>query len=242
MEIATLVNFKEKFHTPPPIWFKSIKEEAYKRISEAPFTEVCKQADIEGMKILDQNLWPFIELFPRLVQRGYLKLLKPKLFFRHGFFNMISLVYQSVVFLFSIKSDEKIHSRLWVDAGVALGLQYPEDFKNPPTPQTRSWIEEVSNKSDPTEMFFAFTSIEIIAESASHYLLGFQKFKEILGEKGIGWFTVHTIDHGDISHENLELRLAFAFDDSSDESTQTKARRIILGIVDKFLAAANAGI
>ena len=242
MQTATLVNFKQKFNTPPPVWFKEIKEEAYRKITEAPFTEVCKRADIEGMKILNQNLWPFIELFPRLVQRGYLKLLKPRLFFRHGFFNMTSLVYQSIVFLFSIKRDEKIHSRLWVDAGIALGLQYPDDFKEAPTPETLDWIKEVSNKSDPTEMFFAFASIEVIAESASHYLLGFQKFKEILGEKGIGWFTVHTIDHRHISHQNLELRLAFAFDDSSDENTQIKARRIILGIVDKFVTAANAGL
>lgn len=237
-----MVNFKEKFQTPPPDWFKDIKAEAYKKISEAPFMEVCKRGDIEAMKILDQNLWPFIELFPRLVQREYLKLLRPRLFLRHGILNMISLVYRSIVFLFSIKSDEKIHSRLWVDAGIALGLRYPEDFKKAPTPQTLDWIKEVSNKSDPSEMFFALASIEIIAESASHYLLGFQKFKEVLGEKGIGWFTVHLVDHGEVSHENLEMHLALAFDNQSHENAQAKAQRVILGIVDKFLAAANVRI
>src|SRR3989344_1191003 len=103
MQTATLVNFKQKFNTPPPVWFKDIKEEAYKKITEAPFAEACRRGDKEIIKKLIVGLWPFVDVFPRLVGQKYMYLFtNPLLYFRHGPLNMLSLASSTVVFLRSI--------------------------------------------------------------------------------------------------------------------------------------------
>ena len=151
---------------------------------------------------------------------------------------MLSLSYHSIVFLSGIESDEKSHSALWLGSGSALGLHHPEDYGYAVTPKTQAWIDEVAKKIDPADMFLAFVAIEFIAESVSKNFILSEQFKAAFGNSktGLGWFTVHTVDHAEISHANLELHLSLAFRPESGES----AHRIILGVVDKFLAAANA--
>lgn len=242
METATLINFKEKFHTPSPPWFKEIEEEANRRIISAPFAEVSRMGKKETMDRLMLNLWPFVKIFPRLVRNGYIRLFNPGMYFQYGVGNMLSLSYHSMAFLSSIANDEKSHRELWLDSSAALGLTYPKDFERPITPETQAWIDEVVEKNNPADMFLAFVAIEFIAESISKDLLKSEQFKNVFGntKAGLGWFTVHTVDHGDISHANLELHLSLAFRPETDESAHESAKRVILGVVDKFLAAANA--
>ncbi|TSC80878.1 MAG: hypothetical protein G01um101429_3 [Parcubacteria group bacterium Gr01-1014_29] len=241
METAVVANFKEKFQTPPPLWFKDIKQEAYKRITEAPFAQACRQGDKEVMKKLIVSLWPFVDIFPRLVRRGYIRLMSPAMYFRYGILTMLSLNYRSIVFLGSIEQDEKSHRALWLDSGLALELQYPASYK-PTTPQTQAWIDEVAKKTNPSEMFLAFVAIEFIAESVSKNFIVSEHFKKAFGnsKSGLGWFTVHTIDHEDVSHENLELHLACAFHSQSGTDMQNMAEHTIMGVIHKFLIAANA--
>ncbi|OGZ43842.1 MAG: hypothetical protein A3J55_00185 [Candidatus Ryanbacteria bacterium RIFCSPHIGHO2_02_FULL_45_17b] len=240
METATLVNFKQKFNTPPPVWFKDVKEEAYKKITTAPFAEACRRGDKESIKKLIVGLWPFVDVFPRLVGQKYMYLFtNPRLYFRHGPLNMLSLASNTVVFLRSIASDEKSHRLLWLDSGSAVGLEYPENYA-PISPQTQVWKDGVANETEPSEMLFGYVAIEIIAESVSKDLIHSDIFKSTLGEKGMKWFLVHTIDHGDISHENLELQLALAFHRKHDENISEIAARKIMKVVDDFLASANA--
>lgn len=241
MQTATLVNFKEKFRTPPPAWFREIKQEAYKRIAESPSAEACRKGDREVMKKIIVNLWPFVDIFPRLVGQKYLYLFtNPSMYFQHGPLQMLSLGYYTATFLKSIAKDEKSHRLLWLDSGSALGLEYPKDYEVPITPQTREWRDDVANQTEPSEMLFGYVAIEIIAESVSKNLIDFEPFKLLLGDKGLRWFGVHTINHGDVSHENLELQLALTFHKQPDVMTRQSAENTIMRIVDKFLAAANA--
>lgn len=240
MEIATLVNFKQKFNTPSPVWFRGIKEEADKRITEAPFAVACRKGNRDVMKNLIINLWPFVDIFPGFVGKKYVYFFtNPSMYLRHGPLNMISLGYHTVAFLKSIARDEKDHRLLWLDSGTALGLRYPQDYTSI-TPQTQAWKNEVANKTEPSEMLFGYVAIEIIAESISKNLIGSEVFRSILGDKGLRWFVAHTVDHGDTSHENLELQLALAFHRRSDMTIHETATHTIMRVVDKFLAAANA--
>lgn len=242
METATLVNFKQKFNTPSPGWFKEIEDEVYIRISQAPFAEASRKGQREAMERLMVNLWPFVDVFPRLVRNGYIRLLSPSMYIRHGIANMISLSYHSMVFLGSIANDEKSHRDLWLGSSAALGLVYPKDFERPITPETQAWIDAVAKKTDPADMFLAFVAIEFIAESTSKNLIQSEQFKNVFGNSktGLGWFTVHMVDHGDVSHANLELHLSLAFRPHTNESARESAQHVIFGVVDKFLAAANA--
>ncbi|TSC71655.1 MAG: hypothetical protein G01um101470_531 [Parcubacteria group bacterium Gr01-1014_70] len=240
---ARLISFVERFKQPLPSWYKGIKEEAYKRITEAPFADACRKGDREVMKKLIINLWPFVDIFPQTVGRIYAYLFtNPVMYFRHGFLNMLSLSYDSVVFLKSIARDEKSHRLLWLDSGLAFGLQYPKDYGYSITPQTQVWKDEVMNRTELSEMFLGYVAIEIIAESISKNLVNSDPFKLVLGDRGIRWFAVHTIDHGDVSHENLELHLACAFHPQPEMLTRETAEHSIMSVVDKFLAAANACI
>ncbi|TSC69642.1 MAG: hypothetical protein G01um101470_1026 [Parcubacteria group bacterium Gr01-1014_70] len=242
METATLANFKQKFNTPLPAWFKEIEEESNRRIVEAPFADICRKGNKEAMKRLMVNLWPFVEIFPRLVRNGYMRLLHPTMYLQYGIINMISLSYHSMMFLSSIERDEKSHRELWINSSSALGLSYPQDFGQSVTPETHAWIDSVATKINPADMFLAFVAIEFIAESVSKNFIQYDPFKNAFGaaKSGLGWFTVHTIDHGEISHANLELHLSLAFRKDLEDSAKQNARSIILGVVDKFLSAANA--
>ena len=242
METAILVNFKEKFHTLPPAWFEEIEKKADRRITSAPFAEVSRMGKKEAMDRLMLNLWPFVKVFPKLVRNGYIRLFSPRMYMRFGIGNMMSLSYHSIVFLSGIESDESNHRDLWLGSSAALGLAYPKDFERPITPETQAWIDEVAQKTDPADMFLAFVAIEFIAESISKDLLKSEQFKNVFGnsKNGLGWFAVHTVDHGDVSHANLELHLSLAFRPQTDEHARESAERVILGVVDKFLAAANA--
>lgn len=243
MEIATLVNFKEKFRTSPPTWFEEIKQEANKRIIESPSADACRKGNREVMKKIILNLWPFVDVFPRLVGQKYVYLFtNPSMYFQYGPLHVLSLGYHTAVFLKSIAKDEKSHRLLWLDSGLALGLQYPKDYEGPITPQTQKWKDDVANQTEPSEMLFGYVAIEIIAESVSKNLIGFEPFRLLLGDKGLRWYVVHTIDHGDISHENLELQLALAFYKQSNVTIHQSAEHTIMRVVDEFLAAANACI
>lgn len=244
METATVASSfnKEKLHTPHPAWFKQIEEEANRRIVESQFAEACRKGEKEAMKRLMVNLWPFVEIFPRLVGRGYMRLLSPTLYMQYGVLHMLSLSYHSMMFLSNIERDEKSHRALWLGSGSGLGLKYPEDYEHSITQETQAWIDSVTLPVEPADIFLAFVAIEFIAESVSKNFLTSEQFKNAMGNShmGLGWFTVHTVDHGEKSHANLELHLSLAFRSESDETNEQKAKQVILGVVDKFLGAANA--
>ena len=232
------MSLADKFSQPSPYWVKDIKNKVYTRITEAPFAIACREGNKKVMQGLVIDLWPFVDVFPELVKQGYRTLLKPSFIFRYGVRNLFQLVRKSMQLLASIGRDEKEHRQLWLDTGTALGLVYPKDFPKNPTPQTKLWLESVSNNTKPFNMLLSYVAIEMIAESISKNLLSSDAFASILGRDGIRWFDVHAVDHGDISHEALEFHLGFAFHEN--EPNKEEANRIIQHVVSKFLDSANA--
>jgi len=231
------MNLRERFDRPLPSWTKDIKSEVYARIISAPFAEACRQGNREVMKKLVVELWPFVEVFPGIVERGYRKLLNPSFFLKYGPVDMVQLLRRAMHVLKDIKQDEKEHRNLWLDTGSSLGLRYSTDFEKEPLPQVKLWLDSVTRSSNPSETFLSFVAIEMIAESVSRNFLASEKFTSVLGKEGSRWFTVHTIDHGDESHENLEFCLAFTFYEG--EADKETASRPIQYVVSRFLDAAN---
>ena len=109
------------------------------------------------------------------------------------------------------------------------------DFDQPLLPQTKAWIRAVDTDSDPFTTFIRFAAIEIIAESISIDILASKIFTSVLGERGCQWFRVHAEHESGMTHEELEIRLAFAFAEGTP--TKESVNGIIQCIVDLFVVA-----
>lgn len=232
------VTLAAKFEQPLPRWVEEIEKEVYVRIAEAPFAAACRKGNKEVMRKLIINLWPFVDVFPDVVKRSYWKLIKPSFIFRYGAGNMLQLFRKSIQVLTSIEGDEKKHRNLWLDTGIALGLNYQKDFAKNPTPETRRWLKSITNNKGPFNIFLGYVAIEMIAESISKNLLASKTFSSILGREGRRWFEVHAVHHGDKSHEALEFHLAFALHKA--EPRKEEANKVIQHVVSRALDAANA--
>lgn len=234
----SFVPLATKFERPLPHWAEEIKKEVYTRIAEAPFAKACREGNRESMRRLIIDLWPFVDVFPDVVKRGYWRLIKPSFIFRYGAGNMLRLFRKSMHVLTSIERDEKEHRDLWLDTGIALGLSYPKDFAKNPTPQTKRWLASITNNKGPFNVFLGYVAIEMIAESISKNLLASEVFSSILGREGSRWFEVHAVNHGDKSHEALEFHLAFALHET--EPYKEEANKVVQHVVSRFLDSANA--
>lgn len=238
--IKTTTSLVERLNQPLPYWVEEIEKEVYLRIAEAPFAVACRKGNKEVMRRLVINLWPFVDVFPDVVKRSYWKLIKPSFIFQYGAGNMVQLLRKSIRVLTSIERDEKEHRNLWIDIGTALGLDYPNDFTKNPTPQTKRWLESITDNKGPFNIFLGYVAIEIIAESISKNLLASETFSSILGIEGKRWFDVHAVHHGEKSHEALEFHLAFALHKA--EPRKEEADKVIQYVVSEFLEAADASV
>lgn len=219
-----------------PAWMEEIKAEARGKIISSGFASACRQGDTVVMRGLVTGLWPFVNEFPRSIINGIARLKKIGLGQDRALLN--TLLYRGPEVLSGIQRDEKNHRKLWLETGRALGLNYPLDYDQPVLPETQAWIDAVNANSDPSALFLRFTAVEIIAEAVSVDFLASRAFTEALGEKGCEWFRVHAEHGSGMSHEELELRLAFAF--LRGEATKEYTNSVIQRIVDHFVAAGNS--
>ncbi len=228
----------DRFHRPLSSWVGEIKGELRDKISKAEFVALCHKGDITAIESLTLGLWPFIDEFPRIINRGCLRLCKPRLFHKFGFVKMLSLVRRSYEALTEIERDEKEHRRLWLYIGNALGLIHPSDYNRSTLPVVTAWIRGVDKPSDPFTMFLRFAAIEMSAEAVSKDLLTSDNFTSVLGKRGCHWFHVHVAHHTGMTHEELALRLAFAFHER--EPAKETCNQAIQEVVDLLISSANA--
>ena len=102
----------------------------------------------------------------------------------------------------------------------------------------RSDPAAVNAEADPFSLFIRLASIEIIAEAVSVEFLASKAFVSVLGEQGSEWFRVHAAHDSGMTHEELELRLAFIYAEGLPD--EVLANTIIQCVVDAFLRAAEA--
>jgi len=231
-----MISLQDTFDHPLPGWIDEIKAAARGKIVNAPFARACRQGDSAAMQGLVVGLWPFVDEFPRSIIRFATRLPKLSLFGDRALLN--ALLHRGPTILSGIQKDEENHRKLWLEAGQALGLSVPEDFRRPGLHETQTWLDAINAEADPSTILFRFAAVEIIAETVSVDFLRSEVFRNVLGEKGCAWFRVHA-EHGPgMSHEELELRLAFAF--LKGEPTKEFTNSVIQQIVDLSVAAENA--
>lgn len=218
-----------------PHWIGEIKQKAHNKITSSNFAAACRMGDADVMRELILGLWPFVDVFPKMIIRASRHLRKSDLLKDRDLLN--TLIHRSSQTLSEIQKDEADHRQLWLGAGRSLGLSYPADFKSQTLAEVKAWIDEVSRNSDSFAMFLRFAAIEIIAESISKDLLASEDFTSVLGGSGSEWFRVHAIHRTGISHEDLELQLGFGL--HGTEPTKDEVNEIIQSVVDIFIAAAD---
>src|SRR5437899_974633 len=69
----------DRFKQPIPAWVKEIKNEALQKISLSPFATACRAGDMGLTKELFLRFWPFVDAFPKIINRGCLHILKREL-------------------------------------------------------------------------------------------------------------------------------------------------------------------
>ncbi len=224
------------FDQPLPSWIQDTKAEARERISTTAFAAACRRGNRAVMRGLVVGLWPFVHHFPKTIIRAIVRSRKRSL--PQGRRLLNTMLWHGPDVLSGIRKDEKNHRKLWLNTGEALGLKYPNDFKRPVLPETQAWIDALNGAADPFTVFVRFAAIEIVAEAVSVELLASKAFVSVLGERGCEWFRVHAEHDSGMTHEELELRLAFASLEESPREVLTNA--VIQCVVDNFLEAAKA--
>lgn len=245
----------KRFEQNLPEWTDEIKEESHKKIRSSQLILDCRESNRGAMKTLMIRCYPFIHIFPKIIDTQKKRILKRERW-RHPF-TIWRLGNRCNEILSEIRRDEENHRKLWLDASLALGLS-EEDLHEKQFYQNskarfyvQKTIDVVGAKADSSTTLLRFAAIEIIAESISHELivvfsdLDAEVVKRIEnGESKLAnlkpsqWFRVHIYHkEGVITHEELTYKLAFAF---GDYRVKEKANNVIQEIIDLFIAAGKA--
>jgi pyrroloquinoline quinone (PQQ) biosynthesis protein C len=227
------------FSAPPvtPLWFNELKTEARNKIVGARFAGACRQGNVGAMQALVVGIWPFVDEFPKIIIRGASRVARKD----GGNRELLNtLLRRGPQVLLGIRRDEENHRKLWIETGRALGLGFPADFQQSVLPESAAWIDLLKNESDLFAVFVSFAAIELIAETVSIDFLGSEAFTNILGTRGCEWFRVHAEHAPGMSHEELELCLAFML--RGGEPSKQDATPIIWNVVNHFIAAADAAV
>jgi pyrroloquinoline quinone (PQQ) biosynthesis protein C len=224
------------FSEPLPPWIGDIKLKARTKIASATFAAECRHGNKAVMRGLIVGLWPFIDEFPISMIRGAARLPRSNLSTKRELLN--TFLHRGPQSILSIKRDEENHRKLWLQTGKALGLRYPDDFRGSALQETQTWIDAISADCDASTVMFRFAAIEMVAEIVSVELLISETFNSILGTDGCEWFRVHAEHTEGMTHEELELKLAFALGDGS--LIENYARAVIIHIVDLGVRAMDA--
>lgn len=242
----------KRFEQNLPEWIDEIKEESHKKIRNSQLILDCREFNRGAMKTLMIRSYPFIHIFPKIIELQKKRILKREKW-RHPF-SIRQLGGRCGEILSEIGRDEEDHRKLWLDTSLALGLS-EEDlhvkqfYQNPKARfRVQKIIDIVSAKADSSTTLLRFAAIEIIAESISHELI--VVFNELDAEvakmvengesklanlKPSQWFSVHIYHkEGVITHEELTYKLAFAF---GDYPVKEKANNVVQEIVDLFIVA-----
>jgi pyrroloquinoline quinone (PQQ) biosynthesis protein C len=231
-----MVSIEWGFSEPVPGWISDVKAEATITITSARFAAYCRNGNQAVMRGLIIGLWPFIDEFPISMIRGAVRL--PRIGVVEKRELLRTFLHQGPQIIRGIRRDEENHRKLWLQTGKALGLRFPEDFKRPTLSETQAWIDAINAECDPSTLLLRFAAIEMIAEIVSIDLLASTTFTSILGKDGCEWFRVHADHAPGMTHEELELRLAFALGEGS--SVKEHAASEIMHIVKHAVAAMEA--
>ena len=222
------------FKQPIPAWVSEINNEALQKISLSSFATMCRAGDMRLTKDLFLRFWPFVDAFPKVINRACLHILKTELVKTFGL-EMIDVFRLGFQVLSSMQKDEEDHRQLWLKTANVLGLT-SADLRQHPIPEVKTVTSVIAEDVDPYMMCLRFVGVEIAAESVSENFLSSDKFKSALGKEGLRWFEVH-VTHEGMSHKELAFKLARAL--HRGELTREESHAVIQHVVDLFIGAAE---
>ena len=228
----------EKFGQPAPPWFQGIKGRAAERIAESPLAIKCVQGDIVALRALILNYWPFVDTFPQQISAAAIHMLRATRLARYHTNDLSELWSTASALLQGMQKDEKAHRELWIRTAHSLGVD-DELGRDKPLDEVNQVIATIGEATDPFKTLLRFVAVEIVAEALSATLLASDAFKAMLDDPGQQWFVTHiTHEPGDLTHEELALRLAIAIRDPYP--TETEVEDVIQGTVSRFTDAGEA--
>src|SRR6266404_1442887 len=138
------------FKQPIPAWVGEIKSEALRKFSLSSFSAMCRAGDVRLIRDLFRRFWPFVDAFPKIINRGSLHILKKELIKTFGL-DMIDLFRLGLNVLSHMQKDEEDHRQLWLKTANVLGIT-PADLRQPPIPEIKRVTSVVAEGVDPYMM------------------------------------------------------------------------------------------
>lgn len=237
MELEFLMKFTRKL----PDWIPNIKAKTREKVKQSPLMKSCAEGTKTDIRALLIFFWPFVDVFPKIIQDIIQRLVQDELPKKYNVQNAQWIYETGQKFLKGIKGDEISHRTLWIRAAETMDISHEELAAHTPCNEVLRLNSHIGGEG--TSLYHVFLrsdAVEIVAEGISHFLLASEKFRAIMGEEGIRWFRVHT-EHSLIfpSHEELMYRLAFTLYDGDDFPPEREVETIVLDAVDHFDAVAN---
>lgn len=231
-----MANWAERFCLPVPSWISDIKREVEEKVAGCKIAEACLTGERKFIKEFLVCYWPFVDVFPKIISRGAVRLLARELVRELNTKNIFEFSSLGVEILSEIRRDESSHRELWLKTAESVGLTY-RDLNSSSYPEVTAISELVGEDSETYVMFLRFMAVEMVAEAVSKILLQSPSFKAVVGNEGRQWFDVHVTHENGMTHEELAFRLAMAF--YAGEPAKDGINPIILEVVDLFVAAGN---
>ena len=217
-------------------WITSIQKEAIKRkswhqLNSSPLMARLMGADEMALRALFVGYWPFVDSFPRVIQRTYEESAQ---FSRYG--RVLSGA------LREMETDERNHRALWLRSTTAANIPEADLYASEPLLEVVRITGAMVERDALWQRLLDFVAVEIVAEGLSVALLSSDRFCERLGAKGMAWFKVHALHPSDeTTHEEIAYRAAVALmPKNGAESVLDQVERTVQETVNRFVDAMSA--
>ena len=221
-----------------PDWLGNCKLAVRERVYTSPLMIGCTEGQEKYIRAFLIGAWPFVEAFPSMIDNAVERLVHEELFNQYGIKSAADLYRRGSQLLRGMREDEVSHRGLWIQTAEAVSVTKLDLYSNHPSQEVLALNSAVGNHTDLFKSFLHFVTVELVAEEISHMLLASPAFCSVLGKRGREWFRVHAEHHGEITHEEMAYRLAFALY-GDDFPSEDKVKDIILHATDLFEAVAS---
>jgi pyrroloquinoline quinone (PQQ) biosynthesis protein C len=224
-----VTNAVDRYGAPIPQFIRDIKGAVNARVAATNIVDAMRALHPDALREFFTIYWPFVDQFPRIIRQGVVRTIR-RAQEDLDLVKAVSHVGRNVV------RDESNHRSLWLISCWRIGLTETDLKYDSPAPPVARLIR-LFGELEGSHLFFGFAAVEMVAETVSLELMKSEPFRRRLGGEGLRWFDVHLEHPGDLSHEELVLKLAAAF--STGPLTAARARRTIMQVTDLFVEAAD---
>ncbi len=203
-------------------------------VENSPLIQRCALGKKDAAIAMHKGFWPFVRDFEIAIDER--KMTREPLYNKFGKNESRQTILNLTRAVAEMKKEEGSHAAHWRKDAVELGVS---DIEAPCLAGVRQLIDS-ANTPDLPRFFAVQAGTEFIAEELSSYLTASRLFTNLFGRKRWVWGEVHLIphDHGP-SHLQIDLDLARAYSEQSEEETRLLIEVMVLDTIRLFGAAAR---